>query len=219
MSFISVDKLSREFDAPGPALRDYTPPPGFARLKRGFDIVLALVLLGPVGLVCLIVAALNPFLNPGPLFFNQVRMGRGGRPFVMYKLRTMTGAPESNGLLADDSHRITRFGAFLRSKRLDELPQVLNVLLGQMSFVGPRPEQHDHYAEILRHLPGYKARLVVRPGISGLAQVESGYARELGEVRTKLRYDLHYIRNMGLAMELYVIGQTFKVLVTGFGAR
>ena len=192
---------------------------GFAVVKRLSDLAIALVLLVPVSLICLVVACLNPFLNPGRLFFTQIRIGRDEMPFRIIKLRTMVDDGTVASLDTDEKHRITRFGAFLRSKRIDELPQILNILMGHMSFIGPRPEQRELYEEILEMIPEYHTRQVVRPGISGLAQVQSGYAREASELRTKLRYDMHYIRNMGLRMDLYVLFQTARVIITGFGAR
>lgn len=223
MSFISLENIAGEFE-PVQLLESNAAaarrlPRGFLRAKRAFDIMLALLLLPIVAIVCAVVFLLNPFLNPGRLFFSQIRIGKDEKPFRMYKLRTMLGSNDAVRLDADETHRVTRFGSFLRAKRLDELPQVVNILLGQMSFIGPRPEQIELYREILGIIPHYGVRQVVRPGISGLAQIESGYARAPGELQTKLRYDLHYIRHMSTAMELYVIGRTFRVMLTGFGAR
>lgn len=191
----------------------------FLRLKRLFDIVLAVVLLPAVAAVCLLVAVLNPFLNPGPLFYVQDRIGLGERRFRMFKLRTMTGRRDATRFATGETHRITALGRIMREKRIDELPQVVNILLGQMSFIGPRPEQPGFYAEFADSIPHYRARQVIKPGISGLAQVEAGYADDFDSTRTKLRYDLHYIRNMSAGMDAYVVLRTFKVLVTGFGAR
>lgn len=216
MSYISIGKSSRDFRT---ELRDITVPSTFMRLKRGCDIVLAIAMLPLLAVVCLVAFVLNPFLNPGSLFFTQVRIGQNEKPFRMIKLRTMTGSNSKANFATEETHRITRFGAFMRSKRIDELPQVINVLLGHMSFIGPRPEQPKFYQDFATSIPGYAKRQMVKPGISGLAQVESGYADDATGTRTKLRYDLHYIRNMGLRMDAYIIGQTFRVLVTGFGAR
>ncbi|MEM9600988.1 MAG: sugar transferase, partial [Pseudomonadota bacterium] len=140
-------------------------------------------------------------------------------PFRICKLRTMTGANDAALFASDESHRITRLGAFLRAKRIDELPQVWNVLLGQMSFIGPRPEQPKFYEEFAQTIHQYNLRQVVKPGISGLAQVKSGYADDQDSTRAKLRYDLHYIRNMNAGMDAYIIARTFRVLITGFGAK
>lgn len=220
MSDVTVRESHTEVD--GVLLRhraDVRVTPGFPVLKHSLDFIAALILLTPVALICAVVACLNPFLNPGPLFFTQIRIGRGEQPFRIIKLRTMAADGTVASLDTDERHRITRFGAFLRSKRIDELPQILNILMGHMSFIGPRPEQRELYEEILTAIPEYRARQLVRPGISGLAQVQYGYAREIAELRAKLRYDMHYIRNMSLRMDLYVFLQTLKVIVTGFGAR
>ncbi len=204
---------------PARALAAPPPPVRFMAAKRGFDIVMALALLPVVGFSCLFVVALNPFLNPGSLFFVQTRVGKNGKPFRMVKLRTMIGKAAAARLDHDESDRITRFGRFLRAKRIDELPQALNIVRGQMSFIGPRPEQIELYREIVAMLPEYGARQMVRPGISGLAQVQSGYARDRQELRAKLRYDMAYIRGMSPSMEFYVLARTLRVVVTGFGAR
>lgn len=217
MSYISVDKISKDFGRP--ASRTERPSRLFLLVKRTVDLGLAIALLPLVLLIGLGVILLNPFLNPGPLMFNQVRMGRNEKPFLMFKFRTMTGRPADVSLGADERHRVTRFGAFMRSKRVDELPQIFNILLGDMSFIGPRPEQIEHYDQILRMIPHYGLRQIVRPGISGLAQVESGYARNAEELRAKLRWDMHYVRNMNPGLDFYIVLRTFKVLVTGFGAR
>ena len=219
MSFISLEKPVPDFQnvSIGPPRPNISKR--FLLAKRIFDIVLAVLLLPWVVLICLVVLALNPFFNPGSLLFWQTRIGLDEKSFRIYKLRTMTGSNDKACLDADETHRITRLGSFLRSKRIDELPQVVNILMGQMSFIGPRPEQRELYEEILELMPNYSVRQMVRPGISGLAQVESGYARQRSELRAKLRYDMHYIHNMGFGMDLYITVRTFKVLITGFGAK
>lgn len=214
MSFISVQDLDVT-SAENPPLKSTT----FLRIKRLCDIGLAVLLLPLVAIVCLGVLLLNPFLNPGPLFYVQDRIGLGEKRFRMIKLRTMTGSRDAARFATGETHRITRLGRVMREKRIDELPQVFNILLGQMSFIGPRPEQPAFYSEFAATIPHYRARQIIKPGISGLAQVEAGYADDFDSTRTKLRYDLHYIRNMSLGMDLYVVLRTFRVLVTGFGAR
>ncbi|MEM6663172.1 MAG: sugar transferase [Pseudomonadota bacterium] len=191
----------------------------FPFIKRGCDIALSVALLLPVGIICFVVWCVNAWLNPGKLFFTQMRIGRNERPFRILKLRTMTGAAGDARFATDEAHRITRFGAMLRSKRIDELPQVINILLGHMSFIGPRPEQPNFYQTFSETIAGYRLRQNVRPGLSGLAQVAQGYADDASSTRTKLRYDMHYIRNMGFRMELYVLVQTVRVVLTGYGAR
>lgn len=219
MSDVTVRETRDELDSVLLHHRSVRTTFSYSAFKHGLDFLAALILVVPVTLICTVVACLNPFLNPGPLFFTQIRIGRDERPFRIVKLRTMSADGTVASLDTDEAHRITRFAAFLRAKRIDELPQILNVLMGHMSFIGPRPEQRELYEEILVSIPEYRARQLVRPGMSGLAQVQYGYAREIAELKAKLRYDMHYIRNMGVRMDLYVFFQTLKVMVTGFGAR
>jgi lipopolysaccharide/colanic/teichoic acid biosynthesis glycosyltransferase len=196
-------------------------PPAFRVCKRGFDLVLAAGLLAPVGLVGVALAALNPWLNPGPLLFRQTRMGRHGRPFTAWKFRTMRPA-EGPARGPDDpleTDRIPPLGRALRRTRVDELPQILNVLRGEMSFVGPRPDVWEHAVAYCAAVPGYRDRHAVRPGISGLAQVRMGYAEGVEMTARKTRQDLVYIRRAGWRLEAYVIARTFGVLSNGFGAR
>lgn len=171
--------------------------------------------------VTLLLLVLNPFLNPGPIIFRQERAGRGGRVFRIYKFRTMTEAPDEGATtcITANEARITALGCVLRKYRIDELPNFINVALGDMNVVGPRPdakEQADIYA---RTVPGYRARFEVKPGITGLAQVKQGYAACQASTRKKARYDRFYVRNRDAAMDILVILKTFKVLRTGFGSR
>ena len=195
---------------------------GLPPAKRALDVLLSLILLVPLAFVGLVLLALNPFLNPGPLLYGQIRIGRGERPFRIHKFRSMLGpGGDGRGRSApgDETHRITRLGAFMRSRRIDELPQIVNVLRGEMSLVGPRPETVGLYARYVRELPSFRLRQVVRPGISGLAQVQFGYADDYRSTRFKLRYDLLYVRNRSFSMEARVLLHTVRVMVTGFGAR
>jgi lipopolysaccharide/colanic/teichoic acid biosynthesis glycosyltransferase len=188
--------------------------------KRAFDVATALAGL-PV-LLALVVAILllNRSRNPGPLFFTQQRMGRGCVPFTIVKFRTMLPARAARGF--DDPlevDRITPFGAFLRRSRLDELPQLLNVLRGEMSIVGPRPDLYTHATSYLAMIPGYRERHAVRPGITGLAQTKLGYAEGLEATVRKVEADLEYIRAMSFRLEARIVRHTFGVMLTGFGAR
>jgi lipopolysaccharide/colanic/teichoic acid biosynthesis glycosyltransferase len=205
-----------------PAAEPIQPaPPGFRILKRSFDIVVALAAIPLIAITAIILLTLNPVWNAGPLFFLQTRMGHDCRPFRAIKFRTMRPAHRilrgpDDPLEAD---RITRLGQFLRRTRIDELPQFLNVLAGHMSFIGPRPDYWDHAMHYLDTIPGYRQRHVVRPGITGLAQVDGGYAEGVDATVLKTRHDLRYIRGNGLGMELYVLWRTIYVVFTGFGAR
>lgn len=163
----------------------------------------------------------NVFFNPGPLFYRQERMGLAGRKFVMWKFRTMRadGDQKRGHLDALELHRITPLGRYLRRSRLDELPNFINVLSGDMSVVGPRPDIWSHAVAQIEVVPHYRDRFDVRPGITGLAQVRLGYADSEDKVRKKARWDRVYVTRSRLGMEVYVILQTIRVMVTGFGAK
>jgi lipopolysaccharide/colanic/teichoic acid biosynthesis glycosyltransferase len=176
-----------------------------AAARRALEVIAALVLLAVTGPMLLVAALLVKLTSRGPAFYTQTRVGRGGRPFTIYKLRTMIHNCESltgpRWAIPDDP-RVTCFGHFLRVTHLDELPQLLNVLKGDMSLIGPRPERPEFVAELERALPGYRERLAVRPGVSGLAQVQLAADSDLESVRRKLAYDLYYVRNAGLWLDL-----------------
>lgn len=184
------------------------PSAGFRFAKRCFDIVVslfALVALGPVLAIC---AAAVKLTSPGSAFYCQERVGLGGRCFRIHKIRTMiVDAERGTGpILAQEyDRRITPVGRFLRKTRLDEIPQFWNVLRGEMSVIGPRPERPEFVAEFRARIPGYDHRLKVRPGITGLAQVYGDY---LTSVYHKLRYDWIYMHRMSLWQELRILGLT-----------
>jgi exopolysaccharide biosynthesis polyprenyl glycosylphosphotransferase len=188
--------------------------------KRMLDIALGL-------LGALIFVSLLPFLAlaitldcPGPILYWQARSGLGGRPYRMLKFRTMVPDAEEDGLArwaSVDDERITRVGRFLRKTRLDELPQVFKVLQGEMSIVGPRPERPEFIAELQDKIPFYRTRLVVKPGMTGWAQIHYGYGNTVEDALIKLQYDLYYIRHWSLWMELYVIFKTIGVMLRFVG--
>ncbi len=189
--------------------------------KRAFDIVMALILLPVMGLIALTLLFINPLLNRGPLFYAQTRMGRGGEAFRIVKFRTMLPAPKNatSAFASSEKDRITKLGSLLRKFRIDELPQIINVLIGKMSFIGPRPEQVPFAQSFNMTIPGYHNRHMVRPGISGLAQVLNGYA-DCGEsTRLKLARDLVFLRDSGWRMEGVFILRTLYVVATGYGAH
>ncbi|MEL6168588.1 MAG: sugar transferase [Pseudomonadota bacterium] len=196
-------------------------PRAFAAAKRGTDLAFAITALPLIGLVAGGLLILNPVFNPGPVFFIQERMGLGGRRFRVWKFRTMRRAPA--GIRRFDSpveaDRITALGAGLRRSRIDELPNFLNVLRGEMSLVGPRPDMFEHAETYCRLVPRYAERLRVRPGITGLAQVRGGYADTLEAVRRKARLDLVYVRMASLRVDLAIIRSTVWIMATGFGAK
>lgn len=187
--------------------------------KRVFDICVSSVCL-VVTLPVLILAAIAVKLSsPGPAFYRQVRVGQNGRTFSLIKLRTMIPDAEKDTgpvLATSDDPRITRVGRILRATRLDELPQFINVLRGDMSFVGPRPERPEFVREFCNTIPEYKYRLKVKPGITGLAQVLGRYDTDAAD---KLRYDLYYIRNYSLLLDLQILMQTLRVMLTPKSAR
>lgn len=195
--------------------------PAFRVAKRGFDIVISLTGLVITTVMGIVLVALNPIWNRGPLFYSQIRMGRDCQPFRAYKFRTMRA---SNAIARGpndpvETDRITPLGHFLRRTRLDEWPQFLNVLRGEMSFIGPRPDYWDHALHYAETVPGYRLRHMVRPGITGLAQVDGGYAEGVDATSTKTRIDLAYIKESGPAMDWYVFWRTVSVVLTGQGAR
>jgi sugar transferase (PEP-CTERM system associated) len=194
----------------------------FMTTRRVIEFTLALVglvLAAPIVLL----AAVAIFLESGlPILFRQERVGQHGRTFTLFKLRTMRQDAEKNGAVwasAGGDPRITRIGAFLRKTRIDEFPQLLNVLLGDMSFVGPRPERPMFVEELQAHIPYYGERHSVKPGITGWAQVRNGYTSSIEESEAKLRYDLYYIKNMSFWLDLQILLDTFKVIAFGRGAR
>ena len=193
------------------AALEHTPSETAMRAKRILDLTLAL-LLAPLALpliaICVVAVRIG---SPGPGLYRQVRLGRGGRPFTMYKIRSMRDDSEvGTGAVwcQPRDPRITRLGMFLRKSHLDELPQLFNVLRGEMSLVGPRPERPEIVDQIAPKIAGYRGRMAVPPGITGLAQVSLPPDLELDDVRRKLVYDLHYIERVGVAHDLKLIAAT-----------
>ncbi len=188
--------------------------------KRGFDICVALAALPVVVFASLLLLALNPVWNRGPLFYPQKRMGRRCKPFRALKFRTMDTAAMSRGPNDPlETNRITPLGRFLRRTRFDELPQFANVLIGEMSVIGPRPDYWDHAIHYIETIPGYRQRHLVRPGITGLAQVDGGYAEGIEATVTKTRYDLRYLESVGYRTDWYIVRRTVAVVLSGWGAR
>jgi len=190
-------------------------------VKEIVEVVLAfllLILLSPV----LIALSLGVFLTNGrPIFYRQKRLGYRGRQFLLYKFRTMPTTAEEDGpqWARTDDPRTTRFGRWLRKTRLDELPQLMNVIRGDLSFVGPRPERPEFYKMLSEHIPLFSTRLLVRPGITGWAQVRQGYAASIEESKTKLEYDLYYVQNMSPALDLHVMVNTVALMFRGNSGR
>jgi lipopolysaccharide/colanic/teichoic acid biosynthesis glycosyltransferase len=194
----------------------------YGRVKRLSDI--AIGLLGCVVLVLAIPVVLvgDRLGNPGPLLYRQTRVGKGGVPFTILKFRSMTGGDgTSDGRsewTTDDDPRVTPFGRFLRRTHLDELPQVVNIVRGDLAVVGPRPEQPQYVAELSDKLAFYDLRHLVRPGLTGWAQVKYGYAGDERDALEKLQYEFFYLRNQDVRFDLRVIVRTVRSIVGGAGA-
>lgn len=192
----------------------------YARAKRLFDLLLASVGLVPLALLLPCVAVANLAGNRGPLLYRQDRIGKGGAAFTIVKLRTMRplGPNElANEWTAEDDPRITRVGRILRATHIDELPQVLNVIRGDLSVVGPRPEQPRYVEELSGKLPFYRLRHSVRPGITGWAQVKYGYAGSESDALEKLQYEFWYLRHQALRTDLRIVGRTIRSILGGTG--
>jgi len=193
----------------------------FTGLKRVLDILISLT----SGLGALIltpfIAALVKFSSPGPIFYRQKRVGQDNQIFEIIKFRTMIHNAEKSGAqwAKEKDDRITWAGKFLRKTRLDELPQLLNILKGEMSFVGPRPERPEFAfsAEILAQIPFYQVRNSIKPGLTGWAQIKYPYGASIGDTLQKLQYDLYYIKNRSFALEIAIILKTIKIILSGGG--
>ncbi len=213
----TVDRTVR--DIPLMELTRMATPSRYAGAKRLFDLVFSLLLLVVLSPLIAIVA-LGVLLSMGrPVLFTQERVGRGLVPFTIVKFRTMVRDAEASSgpvLAEEDDARITALGRVLRRFRIDELPQLVNILAGHMSFVGPRPERPYFVERYLREIPGYRERFKVKPGVTGLAQVGAGYAT--GADR-KLKFDLMYVYHQTLLLDLQILAETLRVVITGRGAR
>jgi len=221
------------WDRPGTPYADPTPPVQ-SRGSRILNFVVALVALIILLPLLLIIAVMVRVTSRGPIFYTQTRVGMdrrepldpnknhrrrldmGGQPFTIYKFRTMrVDAEQGCGAVwaQPQDPRVTMIGRFLRQYRLDELPQLLNVLKGEMNIVGPRPERPTIFAELREHIAEYPLRQRARPGITGLAQINHHYDHSLDDVRTKVQYDLEYIRRQSVAEDLRIMLKTLPVIL------
>jgi lipopolysaccharide/colanic/teichoic acid biosynthesis glycosyltransferase len=231
-----------ELDRRRIGLRCLSWPARFA--KRSLDIVVALLLMVVTLPVVIMAAIAIKLTSPGPIIFTQIRVGlnarvqqrrqqrlesRGpcrrqspnyGRPFKIYKLRTMTMAAAQTGPseAVPGDQRVTSVGRILRRMRIDELPQLWNVLRGDMSMVGPRPECIEYMERLSVQIPGYLQRLGLKPGLTGIAQIEAGYANDLESYRRKIAFDLMYLQNCSVRNDIKILYRTVRVVLTGFGA-
>lgn len=191
---------------------------GYLAWKRVFDILASVCAAAVLLIPMLLVAAVIKLDSRGPVLYKQERLGLNGRPFVMYKFRSMYLNAEQDGPQWADSIdcRCTRVGRVIRKTRLDELPQLWNIFKGDMSFVGPRPERAYFYDQFETYIDGFRYRLAVKPGLTGLAQINGGYELRPEE---KIIYDMEYIRRQSLMMDLYCMFKTIRLVFTHEGAR
>lgn len=209
----------RKVDAPD--LMQLKPYRRYMVIKRISDVVMASVGFVLTLPLMLVVAVLIKLESKGSPFFIQRRTGEGGREFNMYKFRSMVQDADVDGakFATSGDARVTRIGRVIRKLRIDELPQLVNVLFDSMSMIGPRPEQKALVDELSADIPLYPFRHAIRPGITGWAQVMQGYADDVSSTDVKLSYDLYYIKNLSLMMDFVIFFKTIKTIITGFGSR
>jgi lipopolysaccharide/colanic/teichoic acid biosynthesis glycosyltransferase len=194
----------------------------YQEFKRGFDILVAclgLLVASPILLLGIILVKL---VSTGPVMYRQERVGKDGETFRIYKLRTMRlDAERETGAVwaKENDSRLIRFGGIIRKAHIDEIPQLFNVLKGEMSIIGPRPERPEMVRDLKALIRDYEKRLEIKPGITGLAQVWHKYDETILDVKKKIKYDLLYIRRMCWLVDLRILAQTFVVVATGRGAR
>jgi lipopolysaccharide/colanic/teichoic acid biosynthesis glycosyltransferase len=215
---VAIDHLSEN------NLGSLIPGIVYAKIKRLGDLVLAAILIPLLAPLMLLVAIGIKLTSRGPILFVQERMGYQGRTFRMYKLRTMKVAEEVEdarlaAITRDEDDRVTGIGKYLRRYRIDELPQILNIFTGEMSWIGPRPEAVPLSRWYEAELPFYRYRHIVRPGITGWAQVRQGHVAGVGDVLWKLQYDFYYIKNFSFWLDLLIVARTARTILSGFGAR
>jgi len=218
MGRVQGRKLSENYDG------HLTPDPIYEALKRYIDIFAAIIALIVLSPLLLIVASMIRLDSKGPSLFVQERIGYRGKPFNMIKFRSMRMSKAYSRTLQNDmtqlhDERITTIGRFIRKTRIDELPQLINIIRGEMSWIGPRPETRrlsEWYAE---EIPYYRYRHILRPGISGWAQIRQGHVTDLNDVKNKLEFDLYYIKHFSIWLDITIVLQTVRIVLTGSGAK
>ncbi|MGZ5280230.1 MAG: exopolysaccharide biosynthesis polyprenyl glycosylphosphotransferase, partial [Pseudobdellovibrionaceae bacterium] len=189
------------------------------RLKRLMDVTISLFILLITVPIMLVTAVWIRLDSPGPVIYRQTRTGRDGKDFVIYKFRSMRTDAEKDGAkwASENDSRVTRIGNFIRKTRIDELPQLFNILKGSMSFVGPRPERPEFNTSLEKELSFYNLRHMVQPGLTGWAQVLYPYGASLEDAKEKLQYDLYYIKNYSLWLDISIVLKTITVVFFGRG--
>lgn len=197
------------------------PSPFYSFGKRLLDLLIIFLSLPLTLPIMLVIAVLIRLESRGPILFIQDRVGQGNTDFKIFKFRSMFIDAEKEGakLAQIDDHRITKIGRWIRKTRIDELPQLWNVLKGEMSFIGPRPEQRTFVTQFEECIPFYMYRLVLKPGMTGWAQVMQGYASNENDTILKIQYDFYYIKHFSFWLDILIVLKTIRVLVTGFGAK
>jgi exopolysaccharide biosynthesis polyprenyl glycosylphosphotransferase len=188
------------------------------KIKRGFDILISLTLLVLTAPVVALAMLLVKLTSRGPIIYRQVRAGRFAQPFNVIKIRSMRMDAEKHGAVwsvQGKDPRTTSIGNIIRKYRIDELPQLINILKGEMSFVGPRPERPVFVEELAQQVPFYQERLMVQPGLTGWAQVNYPYGSSVEDAKWKLEYDLYYMKHMSLFLDLFIILDTVRIVVRG----
>jgi lipopolysaccharide/colanic/teichoic acid biosynthesis glycosyltransferase len=215
---VSIDHLSEN------SFGHLAPDSIYAPAKFYIDFVFALVALVFLAPLLLLIAIWIRLDSAGPALFKQQRMGHRGKAFTLYKFRSMRVATSETGntrsdMTSKDDDRITWVGRFIRRMRIDELPQIINILLGQMSWIGPRPETIALSEWYERDIPFYRYRHIVRPGITGWAQIKQGHVTSVDDVKEKLEYDFFYVRNFSIWLDILIVMQTLRVVLTGHGSK
>ncbi|MDB4913520.1 MAG: sugar transferase [Gemmatimonadetes bacterium] len=235
---IIVVPPSRDISAPA-AFEDIIPRERSEAVSRAANIIIAALVLIVLAPLFVLVALAVKVTSRGPIFYSQVRVGvdrrfrkktaydrrgydHGGKPFMMFKFRTMRVDAESDGRAvwaSTNDPRVTPVGNFMRRTRLDELPQLLNVLRGDMNIVGPRPERPTIFADLRRKMPGYPMRQRVKPGLTGWAQINLAYDASIDDVRRKVQFDLDYMKRQSLVHDLRIMSMTLPVMVFRRGSK
>lgn len=212
---VKIDRMSEN------TIGSLLPSRRYAVLKLLFDYVAVLLSLVVVVPVCILAMIAIRLESPGKVIYSQRRVGLGNREFTIYKLRSMRfdKACTQEQFAGEDDPRITRVGRVIRKLRIDELPQFYNIFKGEMSLIGPRPEQPSFVRDFDEKIPFYSYRHVVKPGITGWAQVRQGYAASADDTRVKIEHDFYYIKHCSVLLDIHIVFLTIKTIFTGFGAR